>query len=56
MVSIRKVQFYLEEVKSLLTSNEEFARQTNAETVAMVLLVKHFSGRSTRPCKRRPAH
>lgn len=42
MVSIRKVQFYLEEVKSLLTSNEEFARQTNAETVAMVLLVKHF--------------
>lgn len=42
LVSIRKVQFYLEEVKSLLTSNEEFARQTNAETVAMVLLVKHF--------------
>lgn len=42
LVSIRKVQFYLEEVKVLLTSNEEFARQTNAETVAMVLLVKHF--------------
>lgn len=42
MVSIRKVQFYLEEVKVLLTSNEELARQTNAETVAMVLLVKHF--------------
>ena len=42
LVSIRKVQFYLEEVKVLLTSNEEFARQTNAETVAMVLLIKHF--------------
>lgn len=42
LVSIQKVQFYLEEVKVLLTSNEEFARQTNAETVAMVLLIKHF--------------
>lgn len=42
LVSIRRVQFYLEEVKILLTSNEELALQTDAETVAMILLVKHF--------------
>lgn len=42
LVSIRKVQFYLEEVKILLMSNAEFAKKTNAETVAMVLLIKHF--------------
>lgn len=42
LVSIRKVRFYLEEVKVTIQGNPEFATEKHAEAAAAILLIKHF--------------
>ena len=42
LVSIRKARNYLLELKALISSNNLFSQQKNAEIVAYVLFIKHF--------------
>lgn len=42
IVSIRKVRFFLSELKMILASSEEMSRKENVKTVMHVVMMKHF--------------